>query len=81
MGDAKPYSLAIRNLMYTIVCTRLDIAHAINIVGKFLSNLGNDNWEVVKQIIKYGKSKLCLCFGGANPILEGYTLHQIWQEV
>lgn len=40
----------------------------------FLSNLGKDYWETVKSILRYlkGISKLCLCFGVANLVLEGY---------
>ena len=33
-----PYASAVGSLMYAMVCTRLDIAHAIGVVSKFLSN-------------------------------------------
>ena len=31
------YALAIGSLMYAIVCIRLDIAHAVGVVSKFMS--------------------------------------------
>ena len=32
-----PYALAIGSLMYTMVCTRPDIAHVIGVVSRFMS--------------------------------------------
>ena len=43
-----PYSSAVGSLMYAMVCTRPDIAHAVGIVSQFLSNPGKKYWEVVK---------------------------------
>ncbi|WOH01606.1 hypothetical protein DCAR_0520990 [Daucus carota subsp. sativus] len=70
-----PYSSAVGSLMYAMVCTRPDIAHAVGVVSRYLSNPGREHWEAVKWILRYlkGTSKLCLCYGGAKPILEGYT--------
>ena len=42
------YSLAVGSLMYAMVCTRPDIAHAIGVVSRFMVNLGKDHWEAVK---------------------------------
>ena len=68
-------SLAIESLMYAMVCTRPDIAHAVGVVSRFLFNPGKDNWEAVKWILRYliGTSKLCLCFDNSKPVLEGFT--------
>ncbi|KAL0404121.1 UNVERIFIED_CONTAM: Retrovirus-related Pol polyprotein from transposon TNT 1-94 [Sesamum radiatum] len=70
-----PYSSAVGSLMYAMVCTRPDIAHAVGTVSRFLTNPGKEHWEAVKWILRYlkGTTKLCLCYGGADPILEGYT--------
>ena len=39
-GMAKdPYSSAVGSLMYVMVCTRPDIAHAFGVVSRFLENL------------------------------------------
>ncbi|CAN0918246.1 Retrovirus-related Pol polyprotein from transposon TNT 1-94 [Linum grandiflorum] len=47
------YSSAVGSLMYTMVCTRPDIAHAVGLVSRFLSNPGKAHWEAVKWIFKY----------------------------
>ena len=61
--------------MYAMVCTWLDIAHAIGVVSRFTVNRGKDHWEAVKWIFRYlkGSSKLCSTFGDSKPILEGYV--------
>ena len=63
------------SLIYVMVCTRPDIAHAVGTVSRFLSNPGKEHWEAVKWILRYlkGTSKVCLCYGGCDPVLEGYT--------
>ena len=70
-----PYSSAVGSLMYAMVCTRLDIAHAVGVVSRFLSNPGKQHWEAVKWIFRYLRrtSKLCLSFGRGKLVLEGYT--------
>ena len=35
-----PYSNTVGSLMYTIMCTRPDICHAIGLVSRFQANLG-----------------------------------------
>ncbi|CAJ2642124.1 unnamed protein product [Trifolium pratense] len=37
-----PYASAVGSLMYAMVCTRPDIAHAVGVVSRFLSNPGAD---------------------------------------
>ena len=60
--------------MYVMVCTRLDIAHAVEVVSRFLSNPGKEHWAAVMWIFRYlrGTSRVCLCFGG-KAMLDGYT--------
>ncbi|CAN0888961.1 Retrovirus-related Pol polyprotein from transposon TNT 1-94, partial [Linum grandiflorum] len=48
-----PYSSAVGSLMYAMVCTRPDIAHAVGLVSRFLSNPGKTHWEAVKWIFRY----------------------------
>ena len=38
-----PYSSVIGSLMYAMVCTRPDIAHAVGVVSKFLENPGKEH--------------------------------------
>ena len=69
------YASAIGSLMYVMVCTRLDIAHAVGVVSRFMSRPGKQHWEIVKWILRYlkGSSDACLCFTGANLKLQGYV--------
>ena len=39
--------------MYAIVCTRLDLAHAVNVVSRFMDQPGKEHWQVVKRIFCY----------------------------
>ncbi|RVW20272.1 Retrovirus-related Pol polyprotein from transposon TNT 1-94 [Vitis vinifera] len=63
-----PYASAIGNLMYAMVCTRLDIAHAMGVVSRFMSRPGKQHWEAVKWILRYLKGSLdtYFCFTGAS---------------
>jgi hypothetical protein len=62
-------------LMYAMVCTRLDIAHAVGVVSRYMNNPGKEHWEAVKWILRYfrGTSTHALCFGGSNIVLQGYV--------
>ena len=63
-----PYASAIGSLMYAMVCTRLDIAHAVGVVSKYMSHPGIEHWNVVKWILRYlrGTSSKCLHLGGST---------------
>nr|KYP55918.1 Retrovirus-related Pol polyprotein from transposon TNT 1-94 [Cajanus cajan] len=68
-----PYAYIIGSLMYPMVCTRLDIAHAVRVVSRFVSNPRRKHWEAVKWLLCYLKvtSKITLCFSKNNVVLEG----------
>ena len=61
-----PYASAVGSLMYIMVCTRPDIAHAVGVLSKFMSNLGKEHWTTVKQVFRYlcGTSDYGLCYQG-----------------
>lgn len=40
---AIPYFSAVRSLIYTMVCTRSDIAHEVGVVSRFVFNFGKDH--------------------------------------
>ena len=69
------YALVVGSLIYVMVCTRPDIAYAVGVVSRFLSNPGILHWETVKWIMRYLRdtSKLKLTFGSGKPVLVGYT--------
>ena len=70
-----PYASVIGSLMYAMVCTRPDIAHAVGVVSRFMSRPGKQHWETVKWIMRYLRGSLdtCLYFTGASLKLQGYV--------
>ena len=68
-----PYTSAIGNLIYVMVCTRPDIAHIMGVVSKFMSRPGKQHWEAAKWIMRYlrGSSNTCFCFTRASLKLQG----------
>lgn len=70
-----PYASAVGSLMYAMVCTRPDIAHAMGVVSRFMSDPGKEHWKGVKWILRYlkGTQNMGLCFKGKDAILRGYT--------
>ena len=70
-----PYSSAVGSLMYAMICTRPDIAHAVGVVSRYMSNPGKKHWEAVKGIMRYlsGTQDMCICFGKRDASVEGYT--------
>jgi hypothetical protein len=70
-----PYSSTVGNLMYAMVCTRLDIAHTMGVMRKYMNNLGKEHWDALKWILRYLRvtATHALCFGGLNSVLQGYV--------
>lgn len=70
-----PYASAVGSLMYAMVCTRPDLAYAVGVVSRFLSNPGREHWNAVKWILRYlrGTSDLKITFGGKKPLLVSFT--------
>ena len=48
-----PYASAVGSLMYAQVCTRPDIAYAVEVLGRYQSNPGIDHWRVAKKVMRY----------------------------
>ncbi|GJR86456.1 hypothetical protein Tco_0210467 [Tanacetum coccineum] len=65
----------IGSMMYAMVCTRQDIAHALGVVSRFMSNPGREHWEAVKWLLRYlkGTSNDTLCFSKKEVVLEGFS--------
>ena len=42
-----PYASAVGSLMYIMVYTRPDIAHATGLLSRFMSNLGKEHWTTM----------------------------------
>ncbi|KAA0033307.1 putative retrotransposon [Cucumis melo var. makuwa] len=69
------YGLAVRSLMYNMVCTRPDIAHVVDVASHFMSNPRKQHWKAIKCIMRYlrGTSSLKLTFRGGKSVFVGYT--------
>ena len=48
-----PYASVVGSLMYAQVCTRPNIAFAINALGRYLSNPGLNHWKAMKKVMRY----------------------------
>jgi hypothetical protein len=59
-----PYVSAFGHLMYAMVYTRLDIAHAVGGLSRYMSKLGKEHWTKVKRVFRYlyGTASYGLCY-------------------
>ena len=69
-----PYASCVGSLMYAMIAARLDIAFAVGVVSRFMSDPRKRHWEVVKGILRYlsGTKDMCICFGKSNSGVLGY---------
>ena len=70
-----PYASTVGNLMFAMICIRLDIAQVVGAVTRFMKNLEREHWNIVKRILRYikGVSNVALCFGGSEFIIKSYV--------
>ena len=47
------YASVVGSLMYAQVCTRLDIAYAVRMLGRYQSNPGIDHWRAANKVMRY----------------------------
>ena len=50
-----PYPRTVGCLMYSMICTRPDLAYATSLISRFMSNLGKEHWNAVKWVFRYIK--------------------------
>ncbi|GJS45165.1 hypothetical protein Tco_0595286 [Tanacetum coccineum] len=69
------YASAMGSLMFAMICTRPDIAHAVGVVSRYMTEPGREHWEAVKRILRYvkGTSNVALYFGDSDLIVTGYV--------
>ena len=48
-----PYASAVGSLMFSMICTRPDLAYAISLVSRFMSDPGKEHWSAVKWVLRY----------------------------
>jgi len=70
-----PYALVVGSLMFTIICTRPDIAQAVGAASQYMANPGREHWNTIKRILRYikGTSDAALCYGGSKFTVRGYV--------
>ncbi|KAL1192872.1 Retrovirus-related Pol polyprotein from transposon TNT 1-94 [Cardamine amara subsp. amara] len=71
-----PYASAVGILMYAMVCTWPDLAHAVSIVSRFMGQPGKEHWLAVKRIFRYlrGTYDVGLIYGDEAPcVVAGYS--------
>ena len=63
------------SLMYAMIATRPDIAFAVGVVSRYMSNLGKKHWEAVKGILRYLKAtkNMRICYGSQELSVKGFT--------
>ena len=47
------YASVVGSLMYAQVCTRPNIAFIVNVLGRYLLNLGPDHWVAAEKVMRY----------------------------
>lgn len=71
-----PYSNLVGGLMYTMVCSRPDIAHDVGLVSRCMHNPGKEHWQAPKWILRYlhGTRDVTLCFQHSNSSFEDFVV-------
>ncbi|GJY81465.1 zinc finger, CCHC-type containing protein [Tanacetum coccineum] len=69
------YSRVIGCLIYTMTCTRPDIAFVVGKLSRYTSNPGTQHWQAIQRALKYLKKTMDyrLVNSCYTSVLEGYT--------
>jgi hypothetical protein len=61
--------------MYVMVSRRLDISHAVGVVGRYMENPGKEHWAAVKWVLWYlrGTRDYCITYNGGCELVCGYV--------
>ena len=65
-----PYASMVGSVMYTMVCSRPDLAYAVSMISRYMSCLGKPHWQTVKWLLQYLAStrSLGLVYGGNSQL-------------
>ena len=66
-----PYASAIGSIMYAMLCTKPDVAHALSLTSRYQSDPGMEHWTAVKNILKYLRRTkyMFLVYGGDKELV------------
>ena len=72
-----PYASAVGSLMYAMVCTRLDIAHVLGGLSRYMSKPGKEHWTTVKWMFMYlcGTTDHAICYQGRVGLDKVLDVH------
>jgi hypothetical protein len=72
-----PYASVVGSLMYAMVCTRLDITHAVGFLSKYMSKPGKGHWTTVKKVFRclHGIASEGLCYQGRPGLDRVLDMH------
>ena len=51
-----PYASAVGSTMYVMTYIRQNVAYSLSVSSRYISDLGENHWKVVKTILKYLRS-------------------------
>jgi hypothetical protein len=71
------YASAVGSLMYAMVCTRPNIAHAVGVLSRYMSNPGKEHWTAVKRVFGYprGTTSYGMCYQGRPGLDRMVDIH------
>jgi hypothetical protein len=71
------YANAVGSLMYAMVYTRPDIAHAVGVLSRYMSKLGKEHWTAVKRVFRYLRETTSygLCYQGRLGLDRVLDIH------
>ena len=69
--------------MYAMLCTRLDICYAVGVVSRYQSDIGEQHWIVVKDILEYlrGMRYYMLVYSSGSLETVGYTDSDFQEDI
>jgi len=61
-----PYANVVGILMYAMVCTRLDITHAVGVLSRYMSKPRKEHCTAMKRVLRYlhGKTNFSIYYKG-----------------
>jgi hypothetical protein len=75
LGAGTPYNALVGSLLYLAMCTRPDIAHAVGMLSRFVSDPRTVHWQAAKSVLRYlsGTQNLGLLYDDRTQQFIGYT--------
>ena len=71
------YANVVGSLMYAMVCTRPDIAHAVGFLSRYMSKPVKEHWTTANRVFSYlcGPTSYGLCYQGRSRLDKVVDIH------